>query len=103
MHAWVMMDNHYHLLVETGEENLSRVGQWVNVAYSVWFNRRHGRRGHLFQGRFGAVLVGEDRAWLEVARYVAPESGAGGPMGVKQGGSTATAHGGRTRSRGQTG
>jgi REP element-mobilizing transposase RayT len=70
VHGWGLMDNHYHLLVETLENNLSRVGQWVNVAYSVWFNRRHGRSGHLFQGRFGAVLVGEDADWQEVARYV---------------------------------
>jgi putative transposase len=70
LHAWVLMDNHYHLLLETPEPNLSQTGQWLNVSYSVWFNRRHERSGHLFQGRFGAVLVGEDSDWLEVARYV---------------------------------
>jgi hypothetical protein len=64
------MDNHFHLLLETPEANLSQTGQWLNVAYSVWFNRRHQRSGHLFQGRFGAVLVGGDGEWLEVARYV---------------------------------
>jgi REP element-mobilizing transposase RayT len=67
--AWVLMDNHYHLLVETPEGSLSRPCQWLNVAYSIWFNRRHGRRGHLFQGRFKSVLV-EENSWLEVARYV---------------------------------
>jgi REP element-mobilizing transposase RayT len=60
LHGWVLMDNHFHLLLETREANLSRTGQWLNVAYSVWFNRRHQRSGHLFQGRFGAVLVGGD-------------------------------------------
>ena len=64
------MDNHFHLLVETPEANLSQTGQWLNVSYSVWFNRRHQRSGHLFQGRFGAVLVGDDADWLEVGRYV---------------------------------
>ena len=85
VHGWVMMDNHYHLLVETREENLSRVGQWVNVAYSVWFNRRHGRSGHLFQGRFGAVLVGDDRGWLEVARYVHLNPVRVGRLGLSKG------------------
>lgn len=70
LHAWVLMDNHYHLLLETPEPNLSQTGQWLNVAYSVWFNRRHQRSGHLFQGRFGALLVGDDGDWQEVARYV---------------------------------
>jgi putative transposase len=67
--AWVLMDNHYHLLVETPDGPLSRPCQWLNVAYSVWFNRRHGRSGHLFQGRFKSVLVDEGK-WLEVARYI---------------------------------
>jgi REP element-mobilizing transposase RayT len=47
LHAFVLMDNHYHLIVELTEPNLSRTGQWLNVSYSVWFNRRHGRSGHL--------------------------------------------------------
>ena len=57
VHAYVLMDNHYHLLVETPEANLSRAMQWCNVSYSVWFNLRHHRSGHLFQGRFGATSV----------------------------------------------
>ncbi len=69
IHAWVLMDNHYHLLVETPEANLGRACQWLNVSYSVWFNRRHDRSGHLFQGRFKSVLVEPGRS-LEVARYV---------------------------------
>ena len=70
LHAWVLMENHFHLLIETPEGNLSRTAQWLNVSYSVWFNRRHQRSGHLFQGRFGAVLVAAGADWLEVARYV---------------------------------
>src|SRR5208283_4923210 len=57
LRAFVLMDNHYHLMVELTESNLSRAMQWLNVSYSVWFNRRRGRSGHLFQGRFKSVVV----------------------------------------------
>ncbi len=70
VHAYVLMDNHFHLLLETPEANLSEAMQWLNVSYSVWFNRRHNRVGHLFQGRFKAVVVEDDAGWQEVARYV---------------------------------
>ena len=69
-HAYVLMDNHFHLMLETPEANLSRAMQWLGVSYSVWFNRRHRRVGHLFQGRFKAVIVEDERGWQEVARYV---------------------------------
>ena len=59
--AYVLMDNHYHLVVRTPLANLSRAIQWVNVSYSIAFNRRHRRSGHLFQGRFiKSVLVDEE-------------------------------------------
>jgi REP element-mobilizing transposase RayT len=70
IHAYVLMENHYHLLLETPEANLSRVMQWVNVSYSLWFNRLHSRAGHLFQGRFKAVVVEDDAGWQELGRYV---------------------------------
>ncbi|MBC7772117.1 MAG: transposase [Pyrinomonadaceae bacterium] len=70
LHAFVLMPNHYHLLLETPEANLSRTGQWLNVSYSVWFNRRHQRHGHLFQGRFGAVIIEDDANFQEVGRYL---------------------------------
>ena len=70
MHAFVLMPNHFHLLLETPEANLSRTGQWLNVSYSVWFNRRHRRSGHLFQGRFGAVIIEDDAGFQEVGRYI---------------------------------
>ncbi|HEV2210908.1 MAG TPA: transposase [Verrucomicrobiae bacterium] len=69
-HAFVLMPNHFHLLLETPEANLSRAMQWLGVSYSVWFNRRHRRVGHLFQGRFSAFVVEDDAGWQEVARYV---------------------------------
>ncbi len=70
LHADVLMDNHYHLLVETPEPNLSRAMQWCHASYSVWFNLRHRRSGHLFPGRFGADLVQDDAGWQQLARYV---------------------------------
>jgi putative transposase len=70
LHAFVLMDNHYHLLVETLEANLSSAMQWLNVSYSVWFNRRHQRVGYLLQGRFKAVLV-EPQSWgLSLSAYL---------------------------------
>jgi hypothetical protein len=64
------MPNHYHLLGETSEANLSRAMQWLNVSYTVWFNRRHQRVGHLFQGRFKSVIV-EPETWaLGLSRYI---------------------------------
>ena len=62
VHAYVMMSNHYHLLVETPEANLSAAMQWLQTSYSMWFNRKRGRVGPLFQGRYKAVLV-EPPSW----------------------------------------
>ena len=70
LHAYVVMPNHFHLVLETPAANLSRTGQWLNVSYSVWFNRRHQRSGHLFQGRFGAIIIEDDAGLQEVGRYV---------------------------------
>jgi REP element-mobilizing transposase RayT len=69
-HAYCLMTNHFHLLVETPEANLSRGMRRLNGAYSQYFNRRHDRVGHLLQGRFHAVLVERDSHLLELARYV---------------------------------
>ena len=70
MHGYVLMDNHYHLMVETLEANLSRGMQWLNISYSVWFNRCHQRAGHLFEGRYKAIVVDRLGWGLEVSRYV---------------------------------
>ncbi len=56
-HAYCLMPNHYHLLVETPKPNLSRGMRQLNGVYTQAFNRRHGRVGHLFQGRFKAILA----------------------------------------------
>jgi hypothetical protein len=64
------MENHYHLLIETPEPNLARGMQWLNVSYSVWFNVRHERSGHLFQGRYKAIIVDPVGWGLELSRYI---------------------------------
>ncbi|MBN2506919.1 MAG: transposase [Verrucomicrobia bacterium] len=71
IHGYVLMDNHYHLILQLGAEaNLSRGMHWLQTSYSMGFNRRHHRVGPLFQGRFGAELV-EAEVWgLELSRYV---------------------------------
>ena len=67
LHAYVLLGNHYHLLVETPHANLSRAMQWLNVSYGVWFNRRHGRVGPLLQGRFKSVPVDGEGSWALLA------------------------------------
>ena len=69
-HAWCLMDNHYHLLVQTPDGNLSKGMRQLNGIYTQASNRRHRRVGHLFQGRFKAILVDSDAYLLELTRYV---------------------------------
>lgn len=68
--AYVLMTNHFHLVIQTPEPNLSRGMQWLNGRYAGWFNHRHQRAGHLFQGRFDAVLVEKEAYFAELLRYV---------------------------------
>lgn len=69
-HAYCLMGNHYHLLVETREPTLSKGMRHLNGVYTQRFNKRHDRVGHLFQGRFKSILVEKEQHLLEVARYV---------------------------------
>ncbi len=69
-HAYCLMPNHYHLLIETPRANLSRGMRHLNGVYTQSLNRRHKRTGHVFQGRFKSILVEKERHLLEVARYV---------------------------------
>jgi REP element-mobilizing transposase RayT len=69
-HAYCLMDNHFHLMVETPKANLSRGMRQLNGVYTQGFNRRHRKVGHLFQGRYKAILVERDSYLLELARYV---------------------------------
>jgi putative transposase len=68
--AYVLMGNHYHLLVRTHQANLSRAMQWLGVAYSTWHNARHQRSGHLFQGRFKSFLVPETEYLYRLLLYI---------------------------------
>jgi putative transposase len=69
-HAYCLMDNHYHLLIETPDGNLSQGMRQLNGIYTQAFNRRHGRVGHILQGRFKAVIVEKESHLLELCRYV---------------------------------
>jgi hypothetical protein len=64
------MDNHFHLVVETPEANLSKAMRQLNGVYTQAFNRRHRRVGHVLQGRFKAIVVDRERYLLELCRYV---------------------------------
>ncbi|MSR64594.1 MAG: hypothetical protein EXS18_02305, partial [Verrucomicrobiae bacterium] len=70
VHVDCLMPNHYHLVVATPRGNLSRAIGWLQVTYTVRFNRRHRRSGHLFQGRFKAQLVDGEEYGRELVRYV---------------------------------
>ena len=68
--AYCQMGNHYHLVLHTRQGNLSRFMRHLNGVYTQTFNRRHGLVGHLFQGRFKAILVDRDAYLLTLCRYV---------------------------------
>lgn len=70
IHTYCLMTNHYHLILETPEANLSRAVQWLNVSYASYFNRRHQYAGHLFQGRFKAILLEADEYLASLSRYI---------------------------------
>lgn len=69
-HAYCLMDNHYHLLIETPDANLQVGMRQLNGVYTQQFNRRHTRVGHVFQGRYKAILVDKDSYLLELCRYI---------------------------------
>jgi putative transposase len=70
VHSFCQMTNHYHLLIETGEANLSTGMRQLNGLYSQYLNRRHHLVGHVFQGRYQAILIQKEHHLLELARYV---------------------------------
>jgi len=69
-HAYCLMDNHYHLMVETPQANLSQGMRQLNGMYTQRFNREHNRVGHVFQGRFKSIVVDKDAYLLELSRYI---------------------------------
>jgi putative transposase len=70
-HAWCLMDNHYHLVIETPEGNLSRGMRQLNGMYTQNYNWKYHKTGHVFQGRYKAIIVDKDSYLLELCRYVA--------------------------------
>jgi REP-associated tyrosine transposase len=70
VHAYVLMSNNFHLIVETPKANLSEFMRQFNISYTAYYNRRQRRIGHLYQGRFKAIVVDRDSYLLELSRYV---------------------------------
>jgi len=70
LHAYVLMKNHYHLLLETPQANLSRIMQNINTSYTVYVNNKYNRSGHLLQGRYKSILVEKESYLLELGRYI---------------------------------
>jgi len=70
LHCYILMSNHFHLLLKTPEANLSRLMHRFNTAYTTYYNLRHHRSGHLYQGRYKALLVEADEYLLELSRYI---------------------------------
>lgn len=70
LYAYALMPNHYHLLIETVQPNLSKIMQYINTSYTISYNVKHGRCGHLFQGRYKSILVDKDSYFLELTRYI---------------------------------
>ncbi len=70
IHAYCLMENHYHLLLETPRSNLSQILHHINGAYTTYFNVKRNRAGHLFQGRYKAILVEKDAYCQELTRYI---------------------------------
>ena len=70
IHTYCLMTNHYHLMIETPQANLSQATKWINVSYAAYFNRKRRRSGHLFQGRYKAILVDADEYLKHLSRYI---------------------------------
>lgn len=70
LHAYALMDNHYHLLIETPKANISQIMQNINTSYTVYINKKYRRSGHLFQGRFKGIIVDKDEYLVTLSRYI---------------------------------
>ena len=70
VHAFTLLTDHYHLLLETQSENIAEAMQYLNSGYSKYFNKKHGRRGHLWQGRYSSYYLHEDMPFLNVVKYI---------------------------------
>ncbi len=72
LHVYVFMTNHYHMIIETPKPNISKVMHFINGSYTTYINKKRDRSGHLFQGRYKAILIDRDNYLLELSRYVHP-------------------------------
>jgi REP element-mobilizing transposase RayT len=70
LYAYVLMSNHVHLLIETPNDPISRIMQMINFTYTQYFNRKYGKVGHLFQGRYKSYLCDKDNYLLSLVRYI---------------------------------
>lgn len=70
VHCYVLMDNHYHIVIETQRPNLVKIMHGLNSSYTGYFNKKYRRSGHLFQGRYKAIIVDKENYLLELSRYV---------------------------------
>lgn len=70
LHAYVLMTNHYHLIIETPYGNLGKIMHYLNGSYTTYINTKRKRSGHLFQGRYKAILIDKDSYLLELSRYL---------------------------------
>lgn len=70
VHAWCLMPNHFHLLIETNDSNLSHAMKRLLGVYTMRFNSKYHRHGHLFQGRYKAIVVDKDNYFLQLSRYI---------------------------------
>jgi REP element-mobilizing transposase RayT len=70
VHAYVLMNNHYHLILETPEANLSKAMHYINTGYAAYYNAKHKRAGHLYQGRFKAIIVDKDEYLHYLSCYI---------------------------------
>lgn len=70
VHAYVLMGNHYHLILETPDKNFSRIMHYLNSSYTTYINTKRKRSRHLLQGRFKSIIVDEENYLLELSRYV---------------------------------
>lgn len=70
LHGYVLMTNHYHMIIETPEKNLSKIMHHINSSYTTYINIKRKRSGHLLQGRFKSIIVDKDSYLLELSRYL---------------------------------
>ena len=70
LHCYVLMSNHYHLVIETPNGNISKIMHYINGAYTNYINKKRNRSGHLLQGRYKGILIDQDRYLLELSRYL---------------------------------